>query len=94
MIESGHVFYANDICSDPDPFQDSLRGDTVAAIMLYIGADYEGFEKKYFPAGAQSFLLPLEENYSFTYTGDKKFKFSFALDRGNEFLYFDLHEVK
>ena len=94
VIESGHVFYINDFCSIENSDEDSFRGDTAFAIMTHIGMDTTEFISKYFPAGAQAPKIPYSDNYSFTYTGDKKFVFTFMKERANGFVYFDLHEVK
>ena len=91
VIENGYTFYINDFCSDPS---DSMfRGETALVIMSYLGIDTAEFEEKYFPLGAQAAKIPYEDNYSFTYTGDKKFIFTFMFTY-DEFMYFDLHEVE
>lgn len=92
VIESGHVFNINDFCSNPE--KDTFRGNAAFSIMSYLGLDTSEFEAKYFPAGAQAPEIPYEDNYSFTYTGDKKFAFAFMMERDNGFVYFDLYEVK
>ena len=92
VIESGHVFYINDFCSNPE--KDTFRGNAAFSIMSYLGLDTSEFEAKYFPAGAQAPEIPYEDNYSFTYTGDKKFAFAFMMERDNGFVYFDLYELK
>lgn len=94
VIESGHVFYVNDFCSDSDSSLDTFRGNTTFAVMTYLGIDISEAESKYFPAGAQAPEIPYEDNYSFTYTGDKKFAFAFMEELDNGFAYFDLYEVK
>ena len=92
VIESGYVFYINDFCSNPE--KNAFRGNTTFAIMTYLGIDTTEFESKYFPDGVQEPKIPYEDNYSFTYTGDKKYAFAFMEERANGFVYFDLYEVK
>ena len=93
VIESGHVFYINDFCSDSDSSFDTFRGDTAFAVMAYIGLDTTKFEQKYFPAGAQAASIPHSDNYSFTYTGDKKYTCTFMMEIEG-YVYFDLYEVE
>ncbi|MEE1518143.1 MAG: hypothetical protein UF228_11180 [Lachnospiraceae bacterium] len=93
VIESGHIFNINDFCSDADKSFDSFRGNNAFIIMTYIGIDTAEFESKYFPDGAQAPKIPLADNYSFKYTGNKKFACA-LLNEIDGYVYFDLYEVK
>lgn len=92
VIESGYTFYINEFIVNPEEIQ--TRGDTALLLLCILGIDTTQFEAKYFPFGYQAPEVPYEDNYSFTYTGDKKYTFTYMYEKDNGYVYFDFHEVK
>lgn len=92
MIESGYTFYINEFIVNPEHIQQ--RGDTALVLLSFTGMDKTEFLNKYFPAGYQAPEVPYEDNYSFTYTGDKKYTFTYMYEKDNGYAYFDFYEVE